>query len=45
MFSFSNWEDWKKKEEENKQLESKNHQIDMRIARICYDIYKEGKPE
>ena len=31
----SNWEDSKKKEEEDRWLESKNHQIGTRIARIC----------
>ena len=44
MTHFSNWEDWRKTEEHT-HVDTKNHQIGMRIARICYSMYKEGKAE
>ena len=38
-------EAWKEKEEEIIKLESRNHQIGMRIARICYFLYRTGGSE
>ena len=38
-----NWETWKRIEEENHELVTRSKEVGMRIARICYDIYKNGK--
>ena len=38
-----NWETWKRIEEENCELVTRSKEVGMRIARICYDIYKNGK--
>ena len=35
-------EAWKEKEEEIIKLERRNHQIGMRVARICYFLYRTG---
>ena len=36
------WEKWKQIEEENHKFESRCHEVGLRIARLCYDIYKDG---
>ena len=41
----SNWQAWQEREEENKQIESRNFQIGMRVGRICYYLYKKGGSE
>ena len=38
-----NWSAWRKIEEENQELISRSRLVGMRIARICYDMYKNGK--
>ena len=37
-----NWEAWKKSHDEKQALVKRNHEVGMRIARICYVEYKEG---
>ena len=37
-----NWEAWKEKEEANEAYRTRNHEVGMRIARICYAGYKSG---
>ena len=38
----NNWESWKKSHDEKIALVKRNHEVGMRIARICYVEYKEG---
>ena len=38
-----NWTSWKKSEEERGKLLTRNHEVGMRCARICYDNFKNGK--
>ena len=37
------WEGWKKLEDEENQFKIRCREVGIRIARLCYDIYKEGK--
>ena len=37
-----NWEVWKKSHDEKRALVKRNHEVGMRIARICYVEYREG---
>ena len=39
------WVSWKKKEEEVTKLKSRNEEVGLRIARICYFLYKKGGSE
>ena len=36
------WDKWKQIEEENHKFESRCQEVGLRIARLCYDIYKDG---
>ena len=38
-----NWEAWKKAEEAELKFKSRNQSVGLRVARTCYDCYKEGK--
>ncbi len=40
-----NWGAWKEREEEIIRLGSRNYQVGMRIARICYFLFKTGGSE
>ena len=41
----ANWDMWKEREEEVIRLDSRNNQVGMRIARICYFLFKTGGSE
>ena len=38
-----NWEAWEKAEAEKSQFEIRCKEVGLRIARLCYDIYRDGK--
>ena len=38
-----NWEAWNKADSEEKKFENRCKEVGLRIARLCYDLYRDGK--